>query len=156
MGFHGNESHFQEDSLSINGTPVDPWRSWMHTFRGSLVSRLCLVDPSRNCPSSTDPSWAFWHQILYVKMQIWRWSSTRGAALYLPEACLLLATSAQGSKRRGHPRSTCKMVNLHLYSTFEKAFPFNEFRSHERILVQDFWTLRDNFLSSLCQRFYCY
>lgn len=33
-------------------------------------------------------------------MQIWRWSSTRGAALYLSEACLLLAVSAQGSKKK--------------------------------------------------------
>lgn len=80
--------------------PCRARRSWMHTFRGSLMSRLCLVDPSRNCPSSTDPSWAFWHQILYVKMQIWHWSSTRGAALYLSEACLLLAISAQGSYKK--------------------------------------------------------
>lgn len=87
-------------SLSFNKwNPCRLRGSWMHTFRWSLMSRLCLVDPSRNCPSSTDPSWAFWHQILYVKMQIWHWSSTRGAALYLSEACLLLAILAQGSKK---------------------------------------------------------
>lgn len=154
MGFPNNESHFQEDFLSINGTPVD-WEDG-------------------GCTLSEDPSWAAsawltpvetalqaqipaeqWHQILLVKMQIWHCSSTRGAALYLSEACLLSAILAQGSKRGTwdqHARWPTCICTAH----FEKAFPFNEFRSHECILVQDFWTLRDNFLSILCQQFYCY
>lgn len=47
-------------------------------------------------------------------------------------------------------------VSAFVQHILKKAFSFNEFMSHERILVRHFWTLRDNFLSSLCQQFYCY
>lgn len=142
--------------------------------RFTLSGRLSFNNRSpcrprgRGCTLSEDPSWAAsaWLTPVEtalqaqipaehsdtkssVKMQIWRWSSkTWGSPLPL-RSLSSVSHLGTGLKKKSvwlwgrdqHARWRTCICTAH----FEKAFPFNEFRSHERILVQDFWTLRDNF-----------
>lgn len=67
--------------------PVDREDHGCTSLGDSSWACLCLVDPGRNCPLSTDPSWAYWHQILHETITCENANlileQCLGAALYL-------------------------------------------------------------------------
>lgn len=145
-----------------------PYQKGLFSAKASRTERIessSLVPPppfpdslpslGRNCPLSTDLSWPWDHiQHVTVTSKNLILEQCLGAALYLcrSEVLVLLARRRTGDQ---YARWRCWF----LYSIF-----LNDFRSHEHILTRHqpsvcergFWILRNNFLSSLCQQFYCY